>query len=181
MNESEKQALRSLLDREARGELSRSEALRGLPPGFPRVSEFSFDIDAEGEEQTANYLIPQRNQCRSCHERQVDGETLIVPIGPKARNLNRDYDYGAGVGTVNQLTRLADTGLLTGLPSLSEVDAAFDFAVIEADGVASLGSASLTACGDSGDNTSEASTGTNPATKWINGLPALSPGLMAGE
>ena len=111
------------------------------PAGEVRPISF---IDAEGEEQVANYLFPQRNQCQSCHERRDDdGTTRIVPVGPKARNLNRDYDYGAGVGTVNQLTRLADTGLLTGLPSLSEVDAAFDFAVIEADGVASLGSADL--------------------------------------
>jgi hypothetical protein len=72
-------------------------------------------IDAEGEEQVANYLIPQRNQCQSCHERRDDeGVTSIVPIGPKARNLNRDYDYGVGVGTVNQLTRLADWGCSAG-------------------------------------------------------------------
>ena len=28
-------------------------------------------VDPAGESRTANYLIPQRNQCRSCHERLV--------------------------------------------------------------------------------------------------------------
>lgn len=110
------------------------------PAGEVRPVSF---IDAEGETQTANYLIPQRNQCRSCHERQVDGETLIVPIGPKARNLNRDYDYGVGVGVTNQLTRLEDAGLLSGLPDIADIDAAYDFASIERDGVAGLGSEEL--------------------------------------
>lgn len=110
------------------------------PAGEVRPVSF---IDAEGEEQTANYLIPQRNQCQSCHERREDGVTRIVPIGPKARNLNREFDYGVGVGSVNQLTRLSDLGLLTGLPALSEVDAAYDFAAIESDGVAGLSSEDL--------------------------------------
>ncbi|MCB9661692.1 MAG: hypothetical protein H6726_28860 [Sandaracinaceae bacterium] len=106
------------------------------------VREVPF-IDAEGEPQVANYLIPQRNQCLSCHQRRVDGETLTLPIGPKARNLNRDYDYGTDGGVQNQLTRLADEGLLSGLPSLSEVDAAYAFAGIEANGVGALSGAEL--------------------------------------
>lgn len=47
-SESEKLALRSLVDRVTRGELARGDALRALTPGFPRLSEFSFDIDPEG-------------------------------------------------------------------------------------------------------------------------------------
>lgn len=112
------------------------------PGGDVRAVPF---IDADGEEQVANYLIPQRNQCQSCHERRDDqGVTRIVPIGPKARNLNRDYDYGVGVGAVNQLTRLADLGLLSGLPDVGGIDAAYDFAPIEANGVAGLTGDELT-------------------------------------
>lgn len=47
-------------------------------------------VDDEGTSQTANYLIPQRNQCVACHERNEDGETRMVPLGPAARHLNRD-------------------------------------------------------------------------------------------
>jgi hypothetical protein len=55
------------------------------PGGEVRAVPF---IDAEGEARVANYLIPQRNQCLSCHVRRVDGQTVTLPIGPKARNLN---------------------------------------------------------------------------------------------
>ncbi|MCB9628230.1 MAG: hypothetical protein H6725_12725 [Sandaracinaceae bacterium] len=110
------------------------------PAGEVRAVPF---IDADGVSQVANYLIPQRNQCLSCHERRVDGVTLTMPIGPKARNLNRDYDYGVDGGVQNQLTRLAAEGLLSGLPSLAEVDAAYAFAGIEANGVGSLTGAEL--------------------------------------
>lgn len=54
--EGEKQALRSLVDRALRGELSRRDALRELAPDFPRLTEFSFDIDPE-DARTAR-LVP---------------------------------------------------------------------------------------------------------------------------
>ena len=47
MNEGERAALRSLVERVDRGELSPRDALRELAPGFPRLAEFSFDIDPE--------------------------------------------------------------------------------------------------------------------------------------
>lgn len=37
-----------------------------------------------------SYRIPNKNQCKACHS--VDGE--VVPIGPKARNLSRDWLVG---------------------------------------------------------------------------------------
>ena len=40
----------------------------------------------EGSIEQANYLVPSRNQCASCHERRNSGG--IHPIGPKAWNLN---------------------------------------------------------------------------------------------
>src|SRR6185295_2507933 len=63
------------------------------PAGEVRAIRF---VDAAGAPATANYLIPERNQCQSCHVRQ-DGPNApieIVLIGPKARHINRSYDYG---------------------------------------------------------------------------------------
>ena len=91
-------------------------------------------VDAEGASQTASYLIPQRNQCSSCHERNLGegGEPVISPIGPAARNLNRDYDYGDG--PTNQLAHLAGLGMLDGMPDLGSVPAAYDFTEVMASG-----------------------------------------------
>ena len=71
-------------------------------------------IDESGEKQTLNYLIPNRNQCKSCHEKK--GE--MVPIGPKARNLNMDFNYPEGVK--NQLAKWQSVGYLTGLEKAPE-------------------------------------------------------------
>jgi len=96
-----------------------------LDPGG-EVLPASF-IDEDGETVDFTYLVPQRNQCRECHElANGDGEEdrYRTPIGPKARHLNRDYDYGSG--PTNQLEHFASLGILSGLPPLSEVDAAVD-------------------------------------------------------
>jgi uncharacterized repeat protein (TIGR03806 family) len=94
-------------------------------------------VDPSGESRTANYLIPQRNQCRSCHERLVGegGSAELMPIGPAARHLNRDYPYDGGAA--NQLQHLADLGMLEGLPPQDEIPASYDFrAVAEAGAMA---------------------------------------------
>lgn len=83
-------------------------------------------VDPEGATQTANYLIPQKNQCSSCHARNV-GEGMrevLTPIGPAARHLNREFPYPDG--PAHQLQHLADLGMLSGLPALSEVPASYD-------------------------------------------------------
>ncbi len=107
------------------------------PSGDVRTVEF---IDAEGEARVANYLIPQRNQCETCHARQESTTSTpeIVPIGVKAWQLHRSYDYGGDVGTRNQLEHLAELGLLTGLPALETIAAAYDFGGIEAGGVSAI-------------------------------------------
>ncbi len=56
------------------------------------------------------YAVPNVNQCKGCH---VTGGELI-PIGPKVRNLNHEFDYAGG--TENQLTHWASVGLLSPLP-----------------------------------------------------------------
>ena len=67
-------------------------------------------VSEQGQKQSTNYLVPNMNQCKLCHENQQK----IAPIGPKARYLNKDYPYAGG--TANQLETLAAAGYLTGLP-----------------------------------------------------------------
>ena len=97
----------------------------------------------DGEPLVIQYLVPQKNQCVDCHELKIDDERTIVPIGPKARHLNRGYDYGAG--EVNQLGHLADLGWLTGLPSLDTVPQATDAREIEGVDLKSMDPATLEA------------------------------------
>lgn len=86
--------------------------------------------DEDGVDRTANYLVPQKNQCSSCHELKDEvGDKYLTPIGPKPRHLNREFDYGEGA--TNQLTELADRGLLDGLPPMGEVDRARDFSELD--------------------------------------------------
>ena len=68
-------------------------------------------IHYDGNVRTANYLIPNKNECKGCHNL----DSKLVPIGPKVRNLNKDYDYAAG--TMNQLLKWESQGYLNGIPS----------------------------------------------------------------
>ncbi|HEY4057098.1 MAG TPA: SO2930 family diheme c-type cytochrome [Kofleriaceae bacterium] len=108
-----------------------------MPAGGTRSISF---LDKSGVMQTSNYLIPQKNQCSSCHTKKPDGATDVVmtPIGPSPRQLHRTFDYGGSIGSVDQLTRLSDAGFLTGLPALGTITPEFDFRTIEDDGVAAL-------------------------------------------
>lgn len=98
------------------------------------VLDVSF-VDAEGAPRTASYLVPNRNQCTSCHERQTSPggmETFVTPIGPTARNLRGVPSEGEG----DVLEHLEAIGWLTGRASTG--DAATDWARIEREGVAGL-------------------------------------------
>jgi uncharacterized repeat protein (TIGR03806 family) len=112
------------------------------PAGEVRAISF---IDADGAPRTANYLIPQRNQCQSCHAEQPTPSSQIelVLIGVKARHMNRSYDYGGSVGARNQLDHLTELGMLTGAPPAATLPASYDFAPIEAGGSAALTGAAL--------------------------------------
>lgn len=68
-------------------------------------------IDVAGNKMTNNYIVPNVNQCKGCHEQAGK----VMPIGPKARYLNRDFPYSHG--TQNQLSRLMDVGYLEGVPA----------------------------------------------------------------
>lgn len=54
-------------------------------------------FEHEGENISFNYSVPNKNQCKSCHN--LDNQ--LVPIGPKISNLNKAYQYVEG--SFNQL------------------------------------------------------------------------------
>jgi len=68
-------------------------------------------IDGQGRTRHVDYAVPNQNQCKECH--QLDEG--IVPIGPKARNLNGDFAYAEG--RENQLAHWSRVGLLKGAPA----------------------------------------------------------------
>jgi len=52
------------------------------------VKQLSY-TDHNGKKRQETYVVPNKNQCKSCHE--FNGQS--IPIGPAARHLNRDIDY----------------------------------------------------------------------------------------
>ena len=66
---------------------------------------------ADGSEFAIRYQVPNTNQCKECHAEHDD---VLGPLGPKARQLNKDYDYADG--SENQLTHWAAVGYLSGAP-----------------------------------------------------------------
>lgn len=74
--------------------------------------------DEDGDAITLDWAVPNRNQCKGCHD--LAGE--LAPIGPSARNLNREYNYGElsfqseRVGQQDQLRAWAVLGILVDLP-----------------------------------------------------------------
>lgn len=64
-------------------------------------------INEAGEEQRVDYIIPNKNQCKGCHAY----DNKLLPIGPKVRNLNKDFAFEDGVS--NQLNKWADIGYLS--------------------------------------------------------------------
>lgn len=79
-------------------------------------------VDAAGAPVSFDYAVPNKNQCKACHA--LSGE--IVPLGPKARNLNGPLAYPDG-SSDNQLARWRDAGLLVGLDDPAEADAVPDW------------------------------------------------------
>ncbi len=75
-------------------------------------------VGVGGEREAFTYVVPNQNQCAGCHVTDLKAKS-IMPLGPKARYLNRDYRYADGVQ--NQLAYLQKVGYLTGVPQSSEV------------------------------------------------------------
>lgn len=68
------------------------------------------DPSAPAAPRRIRYVVPNVNQCQSCHEQRK----ALVPIGIQARQLNRPYPVG--VRLENQLTRWTRQGYLSGAP-----------------------------------------------------------------
>ena len=78
-------------------------------------TEATLDVNADPVEinwssRNIHYVIPNSNQCKECH----DQSKVTGPIGPKARHLNRDFDYPEG--RFNQLAYWTRIGYLQGAP-----------------------------------------------------------------
>jgi len=69
--------------------------------------------EASGQTRDFTYFIPNVNDCKQCHEHNK----ALEPIGPKARNLNKNYLYADG--PANQLARWTQAGYLQGAPDPS--------------------------------------------------------------
>jgi uncharacterized repeat protein (TIGR03806 family) len=67
-----------------------------------------------GQAYTIDYVIPNQNQCKECHEKSK----VTIPIGPKARNLNKDFNYADG--RANQLEYWTRIGYLKGAPTAAQ-------------------------------------------------------------
>ena len=65
-------------------------------------------IDPSGMPLSIRYAVPNKNQCKTCHQ---SGDA-VLPIGPKARNLNHDGPAGK-----NQLADWQNRGLIDGVPA----------------------------------------------------------------
>jgi uncharacterized repeat protein (TIGR03806 family) len=71
-----------------------------------------------GTSEKFSYAVPNAQQCTECHVTSNPVVRGILPIGPKARNLNKSYAYSATV-TKNQLTNLDELKLLSGFTGLA--------------------------------------------------------------
>jgi len=67
--------------------------------------------DVSGKHHEFTYFIPNANGCKQCHE----NNHAMLPIGPKARNLNKDFAYADGPS--NQLAYWSRAGYLQGAPA----------------------------------------------------------------
>lgn len=69
-------------------------------------------IDQEGSNRKVNFIIPTKNDCKTCHARNG----TLVPLGPEVRNLNKVYPYADG--KENQLVGWEKHGIFHGRPDL---------------------------------------------------------------
>lgn len=63
-------------------------------------------IDVNNNKHIIDYIIPNMNQCKSCHHRN---NNIFLPIGPTARQLNSNYNYKDGIK--NQIEKWNELGL----------------------------------------------------------------------
>jgi len=77
--------------------------------------------DLNGNEQVINYIVPNKNQCKSCHNENE----VMVPIGVKAKYLNNPILYGEE--SKNQLVKWSETGFLEKIQDINHYTAMVDY------------------------------------------------------
>lgn len=71
-------------------------------------------IDPTGASIHNDYYIPNTNECQECHTK----DKAVGPNGTKTRQLDRDHDYGAADGGVqNQIEHMKSLGLFSAEPT----------------------------------------------------------------
>ncbi|WP_043317673.1 SO2930 family diheme c-type cytochrome [Microbulbifer sp. HZ11] len=86
-------------------------------------------VSADGSAEAFTYVVPDSNQCAGCHA-DNHAQKAVRPIGPRARHLNKTFDYrdsGGQDGEQNQLLYWQQVGYLTGVPDLAEVPRNVDY------------------------------------------------------
>ncbi len=73
-------------------------------------------VATTGESEAIVYVVPDTNQCAACHTPDYGSKALRL-LGPKARQLNRDYSYIRG--TENQLAYWTRNGMFSGFDASS--------------------------------------------------------------
>ena len=78
-------------------------------------------IDKNGGKTKFEYVVPNFNQCKGCHVNQ----NRMIPIGPKARLLNHDFEYKDG--KTNQLKKWTSLNMIKDLPDLTTLPHTSDY------------------------------------------------------
>ena len=74
-------------------------------------------VRSAGDRERFTYFVPDANQCQSCHVTNHSTRAML-PIGPRARNLNKTYAFVGGVE--NQLVHWSRVGYLRGFPGVDQ-------------------------------------------------------------
>lgn len=77
--------------------------------------------DASGKDQIINYVVPNKNQCKSCHNKNEK----LAPIGIQPKHLNHELDYGSFKS--NQLAHWAKKGNLKGFEGAETLPSVIDY------------------------------------------------------
>lgn len=77
-------------------------------------AQISWYMERGGVSTAFTYGVPDRNQCKICHQLDTGTQSKITPIGIKARHLNHPIDFGNG--SENQLKQWQQLGILAQLP-----------------------------------------------------------------
>jgi uncharacterized repeat protein (TIGR03806 family) len=75
-------------------------------------------VGSTGANEKFVYGVPNAQSCQQCHSTQSAGGQGILPIGPKPRNLNKNYAYSATLSK-NQLVYWDELKLLSGFTGIA--------------------------------------------------------------